>query len=103
MLHRAAQLLGTGAHTVPLDHSSQRRALFEGAWLAVADANQGDLERACSIGRVAVERVQTVHSRRSTDVLHILARQLRRRTRNEHVADFLPVLDNVLAGAAPRP
>lgn len=102
MLHRATQLLRTGAHTVPLDHASQRRALFEGAWLAVAAANRGDLEQACAVGRVAVERTQTVHSRRSTDVLSILAGQLRRRARNEHVADFLPTLDNALAGAASR-
>ena len=100
LLSRGSQLLRTGAHTIPFDHVAQRRALFEGAWLAVAAASQGDLEQACSIGQVAVARTQTVRSHRSTEVLGVLARRLRRRSRNEHVAGFLPALETALAGQA---
>jgi hypothetical protein len=73
------------------------RALFEGAWLAVAAAGRGDLERACALGRVALARTETVQSVRSIDVLRTLAKVLRRRSRNEHVADFLPPLNATLA------
>lgn len=97
LLRRGSRLLHTGAHNRPPDDASQRRALFEGAWLARATAEQGDLERACTVGRIAVARTKTVQSPRSNDVLAALASTLRRRTRNEHVADFLPVLDKALA------
>ncbi len=99
LLRRGSQLLGTGAHAIPFDHAAQRRALFEGAWLAAA-ASKGDLEQACSIGQVAVARTQTVRSHRSAEVLGILAGRLRRRSRNEHVAGFLPALETALAGQA---
>jgi len=82
----------------PLDDASQRRALFEGAWLAVAAAGQGDLEQACAVGQVAVARTRTVRSQRSNAVLGVLAQQLRRRRRNEHVEAFLPTLRTALAG-----
>ncbi len=97
LLRRGSQLLRTGAYAIPFDHVAQRRALLEGAWLAVAVASQGELEQACSIGRVAVARTQTVRSRRSTEVLGVLARRLRQRSRNEHVAGFLPALETALA------
>lgn len=100
LLRRGSRLLRTGAHAASLDHAAQRRALFEGAWLAVAAASQGDLEQACSIGRVAVARTRTVRSRRSTEVLDVLAGRLRRRSRDEHVGDFLPVLESTLASQA---
>jgi hypothetical protein len=97
LLRRGDRLLRTGAHDVPHDDPSQRRALFEGAWLAVAAAGRGDLERACALGRVALARTETVQSVRSIDVLRTLAKVLRRRSRNEHVADFLPPLNATLA------
>jgi hypothetical protein len=100
LLRRGSQLLRTGAHAVSFDHGAQRRALFEGAWLAVAAASQGDLEQACRIGQVAVARTRTVRSHRSTEVLGVLAGRLRRRSRNEHVAGFLPALEAALAGQA---
>ena len=98
VLRRGDRFLRTGAHGIPLDESSsQRRALFEGAWLAVAAATRGDLEDACSLGRLAVARTETVHSSRNLEVLRTLTFRLRRRTRNAYVADFLPVLDATLA------
>jgi hypothetical protein len=97
LLRRGTRLLRTGAYAVPLDHSAQRRALFEGAWLALATASQGDLEQACTVGQLTVARTQTVQSQRSTDVLANLSGQLRRRSRNEYVADFLPRLQTALA------
>ncbi len=100
LLRRGSELLRTGAHAISFDDASQRRALFEGAWLAVAAASQGDLEQACSVGQVAVARTQTVHSHRSTEVLGILAGRPRRRSRNEHVAGFLPALETALGDQA---
>jgi hypothetical protein len=97
LLRRGTRLLGTGAHDVPLaDTGSQRRALFEGAWLSVAAAVRGDLEQACAHGRRALARTDSVQSPRSLDVLRVLADQVRRRTRNDHVAEFLPELTTAL-------
>lgn len=95
---RGSQLLATGAYGVPPDHPAQRRALFEGAWLAVATACEGDLRQACDIGRIAAERTRTVKSRRSAEVLAILSVMLRRHGRDDYVADFLPFLNSALAG-----
>jgi hypothetical protein len=96
LARRGQTLLSTGVHDVSLEHGSQRRALFEGAWLAVGYATSGDLERACYTGRAAVARLDRVASSRSTEVLHVLAARLRRRGRNEYVRDFLPDLDSAL-------
>lgn len=95
---RGSDLLSAGAYQVPSDHPGQRRALFEGAWLAVAAACRSDLEQACAIGRIAAERTRTVRSRRSADVLAVLAGMLRRHSRDDYVADFLPFLKTALAG-----
>ncbi|MCE7009309.1 hypothetical protein LWC34_41820 [Kibdelosporangium philippinense] len=97
LFRKGEQLLRSGAHDFSLSHPSQRRALFEGAWLAVAAASRGNLEQACSVGRTAIARIRNVHSPRSISVLRTLASRLRRRARNEHVADFLPTLDAALA------
>jgi hypothetical protein len=61
LLRRGTRLLRTGAYAVPLDHAAQRRALFEGAWLAVAAASQGDLEECTVWVRATVSR-PTVHA-----------------------------------------
>jgi hypothetical protein len=90
---RGESLLRTGAHNRPLGEPQQRRALFEGAWLAESAAAQGKLEEACALGRTAVERTKTVRSARSMDVLQRLAARLRRAQRNEFVRDFLPDLE----------
>ena len=102
LLRRGEQLLRTGAHDLPLSHPSQRRALFEGAWLSVAAACRGDFEQACATGQLALTRLENVQSARSADVLRLLARRLRRARRNEYVGDFLPVLDRAL-GTQPVP
>lgn len=94
LLRRGSSLLHTGAHDAPLDdESQQRRAMFEGAWLAVAAAGQGDLEQACAEGRRAVARAANVTSDRSMVVLRTLRARLTHRHQNEYVADFLPILD----------
>lgn len=97
LLRSGETLLRTGAHGRPLGDPSQRRALFEGAWLAVATAHRGRLEDACLLGRTALARMGAVQSARSTEVLRILADRLHRANRNAHVQDFLPVLDAALA------
>ena len=98
LLRRGEQLLRTGAHDLPLGHPSQRRALFEGAWLSVAAACRGDVEQACTTGQLALTRLDCVQSARSADVLRLLARRLRRAgSKNEYVRDFLPALDRAVA------
>ncbi|MGH3872817.1 MAG: carph-isopro domain-containing protein [Pseudonocardiaceae bacterium] len=97
LLSRSERLLRNGAHDLPVDHPAQRRALFEGAWLAVAAAGQGDLEQACTIGSLAVTRLNAVQSARSAQVLRLLAKRLRRCSRNEYVRDFSPTLDAAVA------
>jgi hypothetical protein len=103
MLRRGTALLRTGAHDRPLDDSPQRRALYEGAWLALAYAARGDLESACDEARTAIGRLGSVHSPRSNALLHQLSTDFRRRTRNPHVADLLPELDRALASQARAP
>ncbi|WP_329476136.1 transcriptional regulator [Kribbella sp. NBC_01484] len=96
MLREGEKLLRKGAYDRPLTAEAQRRALFEGAWLATAAAGRGNLEEACALGRTAVARTATVRSARSLDVLSRLAARLRRARRNEYVRDFLPSLEACL-------
>jgi hypothetical protein len=106
MLRRGTTLLRTGAHDRPLGDASQRRALYEGAWLALAYTAGGDLAGACGETRTAITRLGSVHSPRSNALLHQLSADFRRRTRNPHVADVLPDLERTLAAqasAAPVP
>lgn len=97
LLNRGTALLATGAHTVPLKDPSQRRALFEGSWLALGYTALGETELACQIADTATQRLATVRSPRSTAVLHQLAGDLRRRQRNPHVGSLLPELERGLA------
>jgi hypothetical protein len=103
LLRRGTVMLRTGAHDWPLGDSSQRRALYEGAWLALAYAARGDLEAACSEARTAIGRLASVRSPRSNTLLHQLAADLRRRTRNPHAASFLPDLECALAAQPHAP
>lgn len=103
MLRRGTALLRTGAHDRPLGDASQRRALYEGAWLALGYAARGDLEGACGEARTAIGRLNSVRSPRSNALLHQLSTDFRRRTRNPHVADVLPELDRALASQARAP
>jgi hypothetical protein len=102
MLREGERLLRKGAHDRPFNVQAQRRALFEGAWLATAAAGRGNLEEACALGRTAVARTATVRSARSLEVLARLAARLRRAKRNEYVRDFLPSLESCLARTMQR-
>jgi hypothetical protein len=97
LLRRGTALLRAGAHDLPPGEPSQRRALYEGAWLALGYAARGDLEGACGEARTAIGRLCSVRSPRSNTLLHRLSADLRRRTRNPHVASLLPDLDQALA------
>jgi transcriptional regulator with XRE-family HTH domain len=97
LLDRGEQLLSTGAHAYPLDDASQRRALFEGSWLAVAAASRGDLAHAVVLGRQAVTRTARVQSPRSMEVLGKLAGRLRWRAQDPNVRSFLPELEAALS------
>lgn len=104
LVRRGEQFLETGAHLVSKGDPSQRRALFEGAWLALGYSTSGELERSCQIASTAVARLETVRSPRSTELLRQLAVELRRRQRNPHVKTFLPELEEGLrmhAGTGP--
>lgn len=70
----------------------QRSALLHGCYLAQAHVGRGELEQACLVGRVAVERLPSVQSRRCRLLLRRLATSLAPRHRNPWVADFLPEL-----------
>ncbi|MDT3395794.1 transcriptional regulator [Streptomyces sp. B1866] len=96
-LAEGSTLLDTGAHTVDRGDPSQRRALFEGAWLALGHSARGELELACQVGQTAAARLETVRSPRSAALLHQLATDLRRRQRNPYVRGFLPQLEEALS------
>ncbi|MFB4269641.1 carph-isopro domain-containing protein [Nonomuraea sp. GTA35] len=96
LLGQGIDLLQTGAHDRSQETAHQRRALYEGAWLALGNSARGELESACQIGEVAAERLTTVRSPRSADLLRRLATDLRRRQRNPYVRSFLPRLEQAL-------
>lgn len=97
LLGDGTSLLETGEHAAQLGGASDRRALFEGAWLALGHSIRGELEQACAVGDLAVSRLASVRSPRSVSVLKELSRDLRRRQRNPHVATFLPKLNSALS------
>ncbi|HET9899380.1 MAG TPA: hypothetical protein VFQ44_31015 [Streptosporangiaceae bacterium] len=102
MLRRGTAMLCTGAHNISAeDRTSQRRALYEGAWLCLAYAAFGDVESACAEARIAIGRLGTVNSPRSNTLLRELAVDFRRRLRNHHVAELLPELERALAASTP--
>nr|WP_307865513.1 transcriptional regulator [Streptomyces montanisoli] len=100
-LAQGTEMLRSGAYKAPRGDPSQRRAMFEGAWLALGHSAHGDLEAACEVGQVAADRLDAVRSPRSAALLQQLAADLRRRQRNPHVRSFLPVLEDALARHAP--
>ncbi|GHJ40478.1 carph-isopro domain-containing protein [Streptomyces sp. TS71-3] len=101
LLAQGTEALRSGAYDVPRGDPSQRRAMFEGAWLALGHSAHGDLEAACEVGKIAADRLDVVRSPRSAALLHQLAADLRRRQRNPHVRTFLPTLEDALARYAP--
>ena len=97
LLRRGETLLRTGAYARRPDVPYQRRALYEGAWLALGYTAHGKLDDACTVIRMALPRLGQVRSPRSTALLNTLAQELRRRQRHHAVADLLPDLENALA------
>ncbi|WJK34686.1 carph-isopro domain-containing protein [Solwaraspora sp. WMMA2065] len=97
LLRKGETLLRTGAYARRPDVPYQRRALYEGAWLALGYTAHGKLDDACAVTRMAIPRLEQVRSPRSTALLSTLAQELRRRKRNHSVADLLPDLENALA------
>jgi hypothetical protein len=79
-----------------LNRPNRRRALFEDAWLALARSGQENLQGACDTARLALRQLEDVSSPRSVVVLRALARDLRKRSREWHVKELLPELDEAL-------
>ncbi|KXK62693.1 hypothetical protein AWW66_07175 [Micromonospora rosaria] len=97
LLREGGALLRTGAYARRPDVPYQRGALYEGAWLALGYTAHGKLDDAGAVTRMALPRLGRVRSPRSTALLGTLAQELRRRKRNQSVADLLPDLENALA------
>jgi hypothetical protein len=97
LMRKGAALLRTGAYDVPIGDPSQRRALYEGAWLARGYTASGNLEEAAAVVEIVLPRLDEVQSPRSVAVLNEVAADMRRRTRNNRVADVLPELETALA------
>jgi hypothetical protein len=96
LVREGQRLLENGAHDISQTQYGQRRALFEGAWLTLSYSVSGDLERACEVGSTAAARRSAVDSPRSDAVLRSVASELRKRSRNPYVHDFLPSLEQAL-------
>lgn len=97
MVRKGADLLRTGAYDRRPDGPHQRRALYEGAWLALGYTAHGKLDEACQVTRMALPRLAQVRSPRSLALLRTLAGDLRRRKRHQAVGDLLPDLEAALA------
>jgi len=69
MLRRGEALLRAGAYARPATEPSQRRALYEGAWLALGYTAHGKLDDAADVVRLALPRLSTVRSPRSVALL----------------------------------
>jgi hypothetical protein len=96
---RGISLLRTGAFDVPSSDPSARRALYEGAWLALGHAGLGDYQEACAVAALATTRLAEVHSPRSNQVLGHLVADLRKRRKSPVVRDALPGIEQALARA----
>jgi hypothetical protein len=92
LLRTGEALLRGGAYDRPLTDSSQRRALYEGAWLALGYTAHGKLEEACHVTRTVLARLAQVKSPRSMALLKQLTTDLRRRRKNPAVAELWPDL-----------
>jgi hypothetical protein len=97
ILRKGEALLRTGAYARRPDVPYQRRALYEGAWLALGYTAHGKLDEACAVTRMALPRLGQVRSPRSAALLRTLDTELRRRKRHQTVSDLLPDLQNALA------
>ena len=97
LLRKGEALLRTGVYASAPNVPYQRRALYEGAWLALGYTAHGKLDDACAVVRMALPRLGHVRSPRSAALLATLAAELRRRKRSQAVADVLPDLEAALA------
>ncbi len=97
LLRKGESLLRTGAYNRPLGAPSQRRALYEAAWLALGYTAHGKLEESAAVVRTAIPRLEHVRSPRSIALLSTLAKELHRRKRSQVIADVLPDLEAALA------
>lgn len=95
-LETGVELLRTGAFELPLTDPSQRRALYEGAWLAVGHAVLADYTEALTLAELAVARLAKVSSPRSVQVLDNLVAYLRPRHNVAEVAERLPAISGHL-------
>jgi hypothetical protein len=100
LLRKGEALLRTGAHARPADAPSQRRALYEGAWLALGYTAHGQLDDACTVAQHALPRLQQVRSPRSVALLTTLSHEFRRRKRHHMVGEVLPHLESALTRQA---
>ncbi|MGB5756536.1 MAG: hypothetical protein WBM50_06450 [Acidimicrobiales bacterium] len=97
LLRKGQELLRTGAYDVPEGDPSERRALYEGAWLARGYTASGKLDDAADVVELVLPRLEHVQSPRSVIVLNEVAADMRKRKRNHRVADVLPDLEAALA------
>jgi len=97
LLRKGGALLRTGAYARRPEVPYQRRALYEGAWLALGYTARGRLDDACAVTRMALPRLDRVRSPRSNALLRALASEMRRRKRHQGIAELLPDLDAALA------
>lgn len=93
------ELLRRGAYDAANDSPSARRALYEGAWLALGHVALGDMEQAFMLADRAASRLSEVRSPRSSALLAQTATDLRARTKNVAVRDYLPQLERTLTTA----
>jgi hypothetical protein len=96
LLRKGESLLRSGVYDRPPTAPSQRRALYEGSWLALSYTSYGDLGSACDVVRLALPRLHQVRSPRSVELLKTLAHEFRRRRRDPRIAELLPELTAAL-------
>ncbi|MCA1672927.1 MAG: transcriptional regulator, partial [Actinobacteria bacterium] len=94
-LGHAVTLL-TPSATATADQLYPRDALVRRTWLARAHVGRGELEHACEVGQVALERLPQVTSPRGVALLRRLADELRCRKANVYVREFSTELDHRL-------
>lgn len=93
------RLLRRGAHEAPSNSPSGRRALYEGLWLALGSIAIDDRDSAFALVDRATSRLPQVNSPRSIVLLDRFAADLRRRTRNPAVREYLPKVQEALEKA----
>ncbi|BCJ48273.1 hypothetical protein GCM10010168_26330 [Actinoplanes ianthinogenes] len=70
-------------------HPRPRAAIYEGLYLADGYVTAGEPEQACVVGRVVIDRLEQVRSRRAVSLVRDLLTDLRRGGRHRGVRDFI--------------